>query len=242
MYKNIIEDLCRPLILYMCEIWSFKVRKIEPNEDKIINDINLMLNKIKEQCYSNPMLAQEFSYIEKTLIFFIDYTIKEGNFSFSKNWKNLSRKYGEFSGDDKFFDILALNLDDPMGSERVDLLYQFMGLGFSGSYKNNIEVIENKMKQCLAKMPSSFDINNVRITPIPQSQDQDIEFKQNKKTKIFIIFYLAMFCVMICSLGFNYYIFDKKVDAISISINSAINEAAKSYKNLVTDMNTAIKE
>lgn len=227
MYKNNVEELCRPIILYMCELWSFKVREIEPNEDKIINDINLMLNEIKDKCYSNPMLAQDFSYIQKPLIFFIDYTIKEGNFSFSKKWKNLSRKYEELSGDDKFFDMLDLNLNDPMGDNRLELFYLFMGLGFSGRYKNDINEIEHRMKQCIVKMPHGVNINTDKITPI----DVDLMPKPTKNRQI-IPAYIIAFIVLIVALGVNYYVFDENIKPVENTIINAVNLADKNFESM----------
>ncbi|HJE65725.1 MAG TPA: DotU family type IV/VI secretion system protein [Campylobacter avium] len=228
MQTNRLEELIRPLILYMCDIYSFKSKHTEPNEDMIINDINIMLNQIKDKCYSNPMLAQEFSYIEKALVFFIDYTIKEGDFSFSKTWKNLSRKYNELSGDDKFFDILDETLEDPMGNDRVELLYIFMGLGFNGVYKNDLKKIDKKMKQCLGRLSEKLDINKTKISDIKYDELTEKKPKYSKN-KILLFSYIAAFVAFFLSLSLNYYVFDENIAYIMQSIDEAVDAVNASY-------------
>lgn len=225
--QNKMEDLCRPVIIYICNLWIFKNKGYEPKEEDIVNEINIMLSKIKEKCSSDPLLNKEFLTIEKSLIFFIDYVIKEGNFTFSKSWKNLSKKYGELSGDDKFFDILQSILLDPTAEERVEVLYLLMGLGFDGSYKGNPSNIENLMRNCVSKMQSNINVNKELLTPhkpvITASK------KKYSKAKILLISYSAAAVILILALVYNYNVFSSKISPVSDAVEHAINNATQNF-------------
>ncbi len=226
--QNKMEDLCRPVIIYICNLWIFKNKGYEPKEEDIVNEINIMLSKIKEKCSSDPLLNKEFLTIEKSLIFFIDYVIKEGNFTFSKSWKNLSKKYGELSGDDKFFDILQSILLDPTAEERIEVLYLLMGLGFDGSYKGNPSNIENLMRTCVSKMQSSININKDLLTPCKPVITA--HKKKYSKPKILIISYTTAAVILILSLVYNYNVFSSKISPVSNIIEHAISNATQNFE------------
>ena len=226
--QNKMEDLCRPVIIYICNLWIFKNKGYEPKEEDIVNEINIMLSKIKEKCSSDPLLNKEFLTIEKSLIFFIDYVIKEGNFTFSKSWKNLSKKYGELSGDDKFFDILQSILLDPTAEERIEVLYLLMGLGFDGSYKGNPSNIENLMRTCISKMQSSININKDLLTPCKPVITA--HKKKYSKPKILIISYTTAAVILILSLVYNYNVFSSKISPVSNIIEHAISNATQNFE------------
>ena len=47
-------------------------------------NIRRALDDIRGRCEGDPVLRREFTRIERPLVFFIDYTIKEGAFPFSR--------------------------------------------------------------------------------------------------------------------------------------------------------------
>lgn len=226
--QNRIEDLCRPVIEYICNLWILKSKGYELHEEDIVNEINIKLSKIKEKCSSDPLLNKEFLSIEKSLIFFIDYIIKEGNFSFSKSWKNLSKKYGELSGDDKFFDILNSILLDPTAEERIEVLYLLMGLGFDGSNKGNTANIENLMRTCASKMQSGINVNKDILTPHKATVVKKV--KKYNKSKILLISYAAAFFILIITLAYNYHYFSKTIEPVSKVVENAINNATENFE------------
>ncbi len=226
--QNKMEDLCRPVITYICNIWILKNKGYEVHEEDVINEINIMFSKIKEKYSSEPLLYKEFLTIEKSLVFFIDYIIKEGNFTFSKNWKNLSKKYGELSGDDKFFDILQNILLDPTAEDRIEVLYVLMGLGFDGSYKGNSANIENLMRTCVTKMQGNINVNKEVLT---KQQENVVTVKKTyNKTKILLISYTAAAVILIISLIYNYNVFNKNISPVSNMIEHAINNATENFE------------
>lgn len=228
-FQNKMEDLCRPIILYVCNLWIFKNKGYETPEEVVVNDINIHLGKIKERCISDPLLHRDFLTVEKSLIFFIDYVIKEGNFSFSRSWKTLSKKYGELSGDDKFFDILESILADPTAKERIELLYLIMGLGFDGSYRGNTGNVEGIMRNCTTKMSDGININSDFITPYQQNIQKDDSKEKYSKTKILLISYASVLFLLIVSLAYNYSVFKREISPVSSAIEQAINSATQNF-------------
>lgn len=226
--QNKMEDLCRPVITYICNIWILKNKGYEVHEEDVINEINIMFSKIKEKCSSEPLLHKEFLTIEKSLVFFIDYIIKEGNFTFSKNWKNLSKKYGELSGDDKFFDILQNILLDPTAEDRIEVLYVLMGLGFDGSYKGNSANIENLMRTCVSKMQGNINVNKEVLTK--QQENVVTTTKKYNKTKILLISYTTAAVILILSLVYNYNVFSNHINPVSNIIENAISNATENFE------------
>ncbi|MBQ3034243.1 MAG: DotU family type IV/VI secretion system protein, partial [Deferribacterales bacterium] len=182
--------------------------------------IKSAIEEIKGKCADNPALYKDFLLIEKPLIFFIDYIIKEGGFSFSKSWRELGRDYGELSGDEKFYDILAETLDDPNSKERIEMFFLMMGLGFDGVYKKEPETIERKMKVCAARLDAMPDISKDYITYTEPLASSGPPPKSFFKSGIFIVA-LSAFIAFI-ALGFNYYILHDNTS----SFRQAVEEAA----------------
>lgn len=164
---NDLEKICRPLLQCVCDYWQYTGAGNRPDKDIFLRQINLLLSEAKEDAAKSPALEKEFSRIERPLIFFIDYMVKEGNFPFGGEWRELARDYNELSGDEKFFDLLADTLDDPDSDKSLELFYTMMGLGFDGIYRNNPEYIERRMKVCAARFDREKpDVSNEMLTPI----------------------------------------------------------------------------
>jgi hypothetical protein len=83
------------------------------DREKFRCDIIGILEAAGEKARRDPRLEREFAWIEKPLVFFIDYMVKEGRFPFREGWWELSRNYNELSGDEKFFDLLTETLNHP---------------------------------------------------------------------------------------------------------------------------------
>lgn len=220
---NNLEELCRPLVLLMCKLREFRRHGLELEMETLLNDIQKIFASIREQCKDNIALSRDFSIIEKPLAFFIDYMVKESDFSFSQSWPEMGRTYGELSGDEKFFDILYQSMDDHTSMDRISLFYIMIGLGFRGIYKNEPDILERKMKLCATRMPQMLDVTKEPLTP--QYYDIFSEPKRNEKFFLSPKFILALsIFFMFCSLMFNYYIFDSTIKPFQKIIDRASSE------------------
>ena len=119
MKGNRLEELCRPIVSKLCVYWQMANAGEELDAEIVEYNLKSLLTSIKDQISEDPSLKKGFSKIERPLVFFIDYTIREGHFPFSHDWHELSYDYNELSGDEKFFDLLTESLDDPDTSHGV---------------------------------------------------------------------------------------------------------------------------
>lgn len=208
--------------MLMCQLREFRRQGAEPEMDETLGNIKNIFSSIKAQCKDNTALRKDFEIIEKPLAFFIDYTIKESEFSFAGSWREMGREYGELSGDEKFFDMLADSLDDPNAMDRIEIFYIMMGLGFHGMYKKDPETIERKMKVCAARMPPMADIAKTPVTPRHSFPAEEKERERFFRSPGFVLALSVFFAF--CSLLFNYYIFDETVKPFQRIIDKAANE------------------
>lgn len=174
-----LEQLCRPLLRCICDYRQYSDAGNIPDKELFSRKINMLLSEAKEDAAKSPTLEKEFSRIERPLIFFVDYMVKEGNFPFSREWRELARNYNELSGDEKFFDLLSEALDDPDSGKALEVFYTMLGLGFDGIYRNNPEYIERRMKVCASRFSQEkFDVSSEIITPVSTAALQTEEGKK----------------------------------------------------------------
>ncbi len=180
---NDLEKLCRPLLGCVCDYWQYTNAGNRPDKEIFLRQINMLLADARENAAKSPALEKEFARVERPLIFFVDYMVKEGNFPFSGEWRELARDYNELSGDEKFFDLLTEALDDPDSGDLLEVFYTMIGLGFDGIYRGNPEYIERRMKVCASRFSrSKFDVSDEMITPVDV---ENLKSAHAKKTNPF---------------------------------------------------------
>ncbi len=162
-----LEKICNPVFLCICKYWQLSCITNYVEKEKFRRDITKCLAEAKRNAGRNPQLAQEYAWIEKPLVFFIDYLVKEGRFPFRQEWTELSRNYNELSGDEKFFDLLSETLKYPEFQNSVVLFYIMLGLGFDGAYRFNRNYIEQCMQLCMEKIAIDFDVYSEPIAVLP---------------------------------------------------------------------------
>jgi type VI protein secretion system component VasF len=220
-----LEKICNPVLTCICNYWQYIHVGNHPAKEKFQGDIEFLLEDAKEKAAKIPALSREYLKIEHSLVFFIDYMVKEGEFPFSRDWPVLARKYNELSGDEKFFDLLAEALDDPEAGDSVSLYYIMLGLGFEGIYHNDHGYIEKTMKRCAEKFPQALDIQAeplVNISPEKKTLVPD----QRRLTKAVrgVLLFSAVFFLI--SLAVNLFSFGKATsdyrEVLSRVVKSAI--------------------
>jgi type VI protein secretion system component VasF len=161
-----IEELCRPVLGALCNYWQLNRAGSPPSMGKFREDIEASLEDAKRNAAADPALGLDYERIERPLVFFIDYMVKEGSFPFNREWRELGRNYNELSGDEKFFNLLADALKDGSAHNTIPLFYTMLGLGFEGTYSNDHGYIEKTMQECAARFPGEFDIREEPIVQV----------------------------------------------------------------------------
>ena len=129
------SDLLQPLLSKLCEFYAFKQVGKEVPYELLYGTLKSELNALSLRCSASPLLQQRYAQIEQVVVFFIDYTVKEGQFSYSEQYEEMARAFHEFSGDEKFFDLLEATLKQGTDLELLRLFYILLGLGFDGIFK-----------------------------------------------------------------------------------------------------------
>ena len=165
-----LEKLCYPVLQCLCNYWQLGCITNMVDRDRFRQDITALLEDARRKALSDPQLQREFSWIEKPLVFFIDYMVKEGRFPFREEWWELSRNYSELSGDEKFFDLLSETLNYPDQANAFTLFYIMLGLGFDGVYRYKQDNIEQYMRLCMEKAVVDTDIYSEPVSPPPKKK------------------------------------------------------------------------
>ena len=160
-----LEKLCHPIFQCLCNYWHLSCVSNMVEREPFLENVLVLLKEAEEKAGKDSLLEREFAWIEKPLVFFIDYMVKEGRFSFKDEWWELSRNYSELSGDEKFFDLLNETLENPAFEKSVVLFYVMLGLGFDGAFRYNKKYIEQCMRLCMEKAVTDFDIYSEPILP-----------------------------------------------------------------------------
>jgi type VI protein secretion system component VasF len=160
-----LEKLCDPVLSLVCNYWQLAGLGCELDKERFRREVENVLLRAKEGSKEDPDLERDFARIERPLVFYVDYVVKEGKFPFKNEWRELARKYNELSGDQKFFEMLSSALESPEERDTVVLYDIMLGLGFNGDKKNDPGYIENCMKRCSAKGGGSFDVYNEPLVP-----------------------------------------------------------------------------
>lgn len=238
-----IENILNPIFKKICEYYSFKKSGFEVPKEFILSELRNELTNISHKCSSYPILQQQYSQIEKPLIFFIDYSIKEGGFSYSDNYQEIARTFNEFSGDEKFFDLLSECLKRSDDEAVAKLFYIMMGLGFDGSYKRNRADVLDIMKKCAEKVHLGPDFHKDKISP-DIIIEQDFETVNHDKKELFrqSKFWLLFFGVLaFLSFVINWITFASSissyVDAVDSSTSAAMSKSTIKNTGLYEELN-----
>lgn len=149
--RNELVDLIRPLVGHVLTSCRFARAGAPISAATLKGEILRILEQIRTDCENKPALRRDFERVERPLVFFIDYMIKEGGLPFSSEWTELARDYDELSGDEKFFDMLSDALEDPDAKDRLQVFYFLLGCGFDGSHHGEGDFLERRMRLCATR-------------------------------------------------------------------------------------------
>ncbi|MDR2105581.1 MAG: DotU family type IV/VI secretion system protein, partial [Deferribacteraceae bacterium] len=216
---NNLEKLCRPILACICNYEQYAAASPLTME-RFKAEVEFLLENARREAAKKPSLAAEFAKIERPLVFFVDYMVKEGSFSFSKGWRELARQYNELSGDEKFFDLLDKAFNDPEAENVIPLYYTMMGLGFDGVHKGDYGFIEKELRLCAARFSEPPDLFTEELTP----QNPALEAKTHRKSHfaMAVNFILALSLLFLISSGvYNFITFGNITDDYRTALAAA---------------------
>lgn len=120
-----------------------------------------LIQDIGRRAGGDYRLSEQVRQIELPLKFFADSYISESKLPFAAEWNNnrLAYDHNELAGDEKFFDIIEETLRDkgPEASERLAVYYQCLGLGFTGAFPNQVELLRKYVNDIIPRIQHLMD-------------------------------------------------------------------------------------
>ncbi len=149
-----LEKLCDPLFQYVCRVNRAARKGAAHEPDRVRAELEMMFDQMKKQAATNPIFAKQYEQVELPLIFFVDFMIKESGLKWAPQWRELAYERNELAGDQRFFQLLDATLSDKSdeATDRLTIFYQCMGLGFTGMYTGQYELLRGKMLECSLRL------------------------------------------------------------------------------------------
>ncbi|HMD54953.1 MAG TPA: DotU family type IV/VI secretion system protein [Phycisphaerae bacterium] len=221
-----LPDLTEPFFQYFCRLNRSARNGAQLDADQVQADINELLAKMKGKAAASHELADEFEKIELPLIFFADFTMKEGGYTISKKWKEIASNNNELNGNEKFFTLLDETLKDnsPAAIWRLKIFSACMGLGFSGSHKDQPEYLKKKVKEIRARLYAGAKDADIRkICPENYEHINTANLIEPPGVKLFGIAVVLLACIVTLLIA-NFYLFHQSVGQLNNALDKILQK------------------
>ncbi len=162
-----IADFCSP-IFEKVVAWGLESDPKNPIDTNLARTtLNDLIDRLRLASRQQPKIGQQFVQVELPLLFFIDFVMQE-RIHLSSPWAELAFERNELAGDEKFFDLLEQTLGSPTDSatDRVEVFYQCMALGFCGTYAPESPELHRIFRRCALRLGLSPDlVESGQLTP-----------------------------------------------------------------------------
>ncbi|MCR5084854.1 MAG: DotU family type IV/VI secretion system protein [Succinivibrionaceae bacterium] len=221
-----LERLVEPLLTKICYYFYFARSGNEPEHRFVMSNISDELENIARKCRDNPSLRLQYSVVERPVIFFLDYTLKEAGFSFSREHRELARDFNELSGDEKFFDLLDDCLERNDDPDVLRLFYTMLGLGFDGCFKRERQTVLSYMQKCAERLRIVADGRHLTLSgEAPNAITSDTRGNELLRFLLSRKMVLACAAVLALSLAINFISLKSYTDPLNDSINEMVSSA-----------------
>jgi len=166
-----ILELCEPLFRKVC-LLNRLGRKGGGSLDyePLRLEIEELFSQARQVSQDDAELRLQWQKLELPLIFFVDSMISESGLALAPVWNRnrIAYERKELAGDEKFFDELDETLKDPSdeATQRLQVFYTCIGLGFAGWYAGQPEYLRGKMLDISQRIRSAMETDkSARICP-----------------------------------------------------------------------------
>jgi type IV/VI secretion system ImpK/VasF family protein len=167
-------ELCEPLFKKICLLNRLGRKAGSASAtveyEKLRLEIKELFAELEKKSTTEPGLGAQWKKVELAVVFFVDSMIAESGLSVSSTWhqNRLAYERKELAGDEKFFDLLDETLNDPSpeATERLQIFYTCLGLGFTGWYAGQNEYLRGKMVDISHRIKAAMITDETsRVTP-----------------------------------------------------------------------------
>ncbi len=159
-------EICDPLFQYVCRQNRAAQRGVSVDGGQVRSELKSMLADLRMQAESTGM-GEQFGMVRLPLIGFVDFMMRESKHAFSRSWRSLAEEEKQLGLDQRFFEMLDETLADSSekATERLTVFHTCIGLGFTGMYMGQPDVLRRKQLEVTARIRSRFDTDQAaRIT------------------------------------------------------------------------------
>lgn len=230
-------ELCEPLFQYVCRLLRLARTGRAMEMDKVRNDIARIFSDVKAKASISAELATQYEKVELPLIFFVDFVIKESKLSFARDWLELGRERNELAGDEKFFDLLDVELADPSdaSTQRLVIFYTCIGLGFTGIYAGHPQKIQRLTLRISARISDMMDADeNSYICPEVYENVDSRDFTKPPGKKLVGIVIALIGLIVIWALAYCY-LFRTESDKMEKYLKTIENYKVESQATSLSD-------
>ncbi|GMV25391.1 MAG: hypothetical protein AMXMBFR58_14220 [Phycisphaerae bacterium] len=161
-----LSDICDPFFQYICRQNRAAQRGVNVDGGQVRSELKSMLADLRMQAESAG-LGEQFAQVRLPLVGFADFMMRESRHGFARNWRSLAEEEKQLGLDQRFFEMLDETLADPSekAAERLAIFHTCIGLGFTGMYMGQPDVLRRKQLEVTARIRSRFDTDSAaRIT------------------------------------------------------------------------------
>jgi len=163
-----LSELCEPILQYVCRLNRSARRGVDLEPNAVRADLEGLFADADREASGDPLLGEQWRKVELPLIYFVDFMIKESRLSFANEWREMAHERDKLAGDEEFFDLLEETLADTSeaGTDRLEVFYACMGLGFTGFYATQPDQLKKKMMEVAARLRRRMETEaSARIVP-----------------------------------------------------------------------------
>lgn len=218
-------ELCEPLFQYVCQLSRSARMGYTREKVKVHNEVKEIFARMRADATTSAGLSDLYEQVELPLIFFVDFMIKESKLNFDGDWSELACERGELAGDEKFFDLLDEQLDNPSKdlTEILSVFYTCIGLGFTGFYKGQPETIQRLMSKIASRISGMIDADKKsQICPQAYENVDARDFIEPAGTKLAGIGITLIGLVIVWVIAY-FYLFAKASKQVDNSLETIID-------------------
>jgi len=165
-----LPELTEHLFQYVCRLNRVARKGASIEYEAVRSEVRELFSHMAENSKSDHRLAEQYQLVELPLMFFVDSVISESRLHFAAEWhqNRLAFERQELAGDERFYDLLEETLADRSdeASERLTVFYTCLGLGFSGWFSGQPDVLRKKMMEIAPRIRSYIESDDAaRICP-----------------------------------------------------------------------------
>lgn len=151
-------EVCEPFLQFVCKLNRLARKRGTTDMGQVRAELKSALADCRARA-DREQLGSAYGEIELPLIYFADFVIKEGSLPWAGQWKDLAYEQGKMAGYSDFFDLLDETLADPRESatQKLAVFYTCVGLGFTGMYLGQPEVLRRKMVEMSTRLRGTMD-------------------------------------------------------------------------------------